>query len=233
MGTTGSELVRRVSRTAPWAVAAALAASILGACGPIYPHTNAQPTPATPVIPVAARVRHPYIPPPPPPVDPGTLPQTGAMPQSDDKMFQTGVQALWRGIVDNDPSAAASFFFPRAAYVQVKAIWDPESDYQNRLIALYDLDIQAAHAHLGADAASARLVDVQVPTSQAEWIVPGVEYNKGSYYRVYGTRLTYEEDGQTHSFGVFSLISWRGEWYVVHLGPSSRYGYEGIVYAPS
>jgi hypothetical protein len=30
--------------------------------------------------------------------------------------------------------------------------------------------------------------------------------------------MQYELDGQTGSFPVTSLISWRGEWYVVHLG---------------
>jgi hypothetical protein len=220
---------RRAARVAPWAAAAVLAAG----CGPIYPHTNAQPLHTAAVVPVTDRIRHPYIPPPPPPVDPGTLPQTSALPRSDDPVFQAGVQALWQGIVTGNASAALPFFFPSAAYVQVKAIWDPEADYQGRLIALYRLDIQAAHEHLGADAASAQLLGVQVPTEQAEWIEPGVEYNKGSYYRVYGTRLAYQVDGQTHSIGIFSLISWRGEWYVVHLGPSTRSGYEGIVYAPS
>jgi hypothetical protein len=73
---------------------------------------------------------------------------------------------------------------------------------------------------------------VAVPKEQAEWIEPGVEYNKGSYYRVYGTRLTYKENGHTASFGIFSLISWRGEWYVVHLGPSTRPAMQGLVYDP-
>jgi len=30
--------------------------------------------------------------------------------------------------------------------------------------------------------------------------------------------------------GIFSLISWRGEWYVVHLGPSTRSTNRGIIY---
>ena len=53
---------------------------------------------------------------------------------------------------------------------------------------------------------------------QAVWVQPGAEYNKGSYWRVYGSRSHYTVDGQDHSFPVSSLISWRGQWYVVHLG---------------
>jgi hypothetical protein len=36
---------------------------------------------------------------------------------------------------------------------------------------------------------------------------------------VYGTRIVFqpESDAKERSFDVSSLISWRGEWYVVHL----------------
>ena len=49
-------------------------------------------------------------------------------------------------------------------------------------------------------------------------LATGEESNKLSYWRVYRTTLHYTEDGQDMSFPVTSLISWRGEWYVVHLG---------------
>jgi hypothetical protein len=166
-----------------------------------------------------------------PTIDPGTLAQTHDLPTGQDARFQAGAQALWQAIVQDKPELAQSFFFPLSAYRQVKAIWDPDADYQSRLIAWYDLDIRAAHDHLGGTS-DARFVSMDVPESNAEWIDPGVEYNKESYYRVYGTRLNYELNGHTASIGVFSLISWRGEWYVVHLGPSTRAAMEGIVYDP-
>ncbi|WP_034262862.1 hypothetical protein [Actinospica robiniae] len=181
----------------------------------VVPPTTVSASPTTPSVP-----------------DPGVLPQTDVMPGDQDPQFIAGTQALWRAIVQDNPALAKPFFFPRSAYLQVKDIADPAQDYQNRLMAWYDLDIKAAHQQLGAGAATAKLVSVAVPKAQAEWIQPGVEYNKGSYYRVYGTRLTYEENGHTASFGIFSLISWRGEWYVVHLGPSTRPAMQGIVYEP-
>ncbi len=167
----------------------------------------------------------------PSPVDPGTLPQTHVLPRTSDPMFQAGVQDLWQAIVTDDPTKALPFFFPKTAYLQVKAISNPSADYQNRLIDWYRLDIHAAHLLLGANAASAQFVSVTVPQSQVVWITPGIEYNKGSYYRVFGTRLTYKIGGHTASFGLFSLISWRGEWYIVHLGPSTRSSNVGIVYS--
>ena len=166
-----------------------------------------------------------------PTIDPGTLPQTYALPGDQDARFQAGAQDLWQAIVQDKPALAQPFFFPLSAYRQVKAIWNPDEDYQDRLIAWYDLDIQAAHDHLGP-ATDARFVGMDVPEGGAEWIEPGAEFNKGSYYRVYGTRLNYQVDGHASSIGVFSLISWRGEWYVVHLGPSTRSAMEGFVYDP-
>ncbi len=101
-----------------------------------------------------------------------------------------------------------------------------------RLIPDFEQDVQALHADLGAAASTAHLIGVSVPDA-AQWILPGVEYNKGSYWRVYDTTLTYSEGGPSRSFPITSLISWRGEWYLVHLGPSSRSGYEGIVFDPA
>lgn len=165
-------------------------------------------------------------------MDPGTLPQTTALPTTTNPTFQHNVALLWQAIVTDRPAVALPFFFPLSAYLQVKAIANPAADWQTRLVATYELDIEAVHAFLAPDPAAARLVSVTVPTAQAEWIKPGVEWNKGSYWRVFGTRVTVTENGQTRSFGIRSLISWRGQWYVVHLGPIFRSVNQGEVYQP-
>lgn len=150
-------------------------------------------------------------------MDPGTLPQTSVKPTADDALFQQDARLLWQAIVTDDPSVAGPTFFPRTAYRQVKAISDPDHDYDTRLLADFAQDIHAYHVRLGTDGASARFLELSVPEAAAQWIKPGVEYNKGSYWRVYGSQLRYEVGGVTHSLPVASLISWRGEWYVVHL----------------
>ena len=151
-------------------------------------------------------------------VDPGTLPQTDEKPTATGAEFDAHVDALWQAIVRDDPSLALPFFFPKTAYLQVKDIQDPAGDYQSRLIANYEDDVHALHAQLGDAASRAQLVGMSVPNDQAQWITPGTEYNKGSYWRVYGSTLNSTVDGQSRSFPVTSLISWRGQWYVVHLG---------------
>jgi hypothetical protein len=150
--------------------------------------------------------------------DPGALPQTDEKPAASGATFDAAVQGLWQAIVQDDPQLAMPFFFPRSAYLQVKAISDPATDYQRRLIANYEEDIHSLHAQLGDNASSARYVGIDVPDGQAVLVQPGEESNKLSYWRVYGTMLQYSVDGATNSFPVTSLISWRGEWYVVHLG---------------
>jgi hypothetical protein len=151
-------------------------------------------------------------------VDPGALPQTEDKPTASGAQFDAGAQALWQAIVHDDPSLAMSFFFPEQAYLQVKAINDPAGDYTSRLIANYEQDVHTLHAQLGTDASRAQYTGLSVPGDQAVWVQPGAEYNKLSYWRVYGSTLGYTVDGQAHSFPVTSLISWRGQWYVVHLG---------------
>ncbi len=150
-------------------------------------------------------------------VDPATLPQTEDKPSADSAPFQRRVRAMWDGIVRNDPDAAMPFFFPLPAYRQVKALQNPENDWNSRLVSIYKSEIKALHQGLGADAKNAEFVGIDVPMANAQWIKPGVEYNKLGYWRVYGTKVRYKVAGKEKSFPVQSLISWRGEWFVVHL----------------
>jgi len=149
--------------------------------------------------------------------DPQFLPQTQDKPSASSARFGAGSAALWQAIVTDNPDTAMPFFFPLGAYQQVKAISNPESDWRTRLVAAYVEDIHALHSRLGSHANAAQLTGIDVPDGQATWVQPGEEYNKGSYWRVYNAMLRYTLDGQAGSFPIASMISWRGEWYVVHL----------------
>jgi hypothetical protein len=46
-------------------------------------------------------------------------------------------------------------------------------------------------------------------------------------------RVVYSEEGHTGYFGIASMISWRGERYVVHLGVVLRSGEVGEVDEPA
>ena len=135
------------------------------------------------------------------------------MPSASDPAFQARIAALWSAITAGQPSLAVQAFFPLSAYIQVKGISDPVHDYQTRLIANFDQDIMSLHSQI---AGPATFESVTVPDT-ARWILPGVEYNKGSYWRVLGARVNFQENGQARYFTIASMISWRGQWYVVHL----------------
>jgi hypothetical protein len=149
-------------------------------------------------------------------VDPATLPQTRDMPAPTGAV-ELRAAALWDAIVKDEPELAMPFFFPRGAYEQTKAITNPAADWKHRLVSNYVRDVHALHKKLGTKADKARFVGLEVPTENAQWVPPGDEGNKTGYYRVYGARLRYELDTFSRSFDVSSMISWRGEWYVVHL----------------
>jgi hypothetical protein len=149
--------------------------------------------------------------------DPSTLPQTHDRPEAAGPAWDARVAALWTAIVADDPDRAMPFFFPVGAYEQVKDIGNPASDWKHRLVSAYTHDIHALHARLGDSSSGATLVGLEVPDARARWVDPGEEYNKIGYYRVFGSRLRYTVDGEARSFDVKSLISWRGEWFVVHL----------------
>ncbi len=159
--------------------------------------------------------------------------QTRARPPANSTVFQAEMTDLWAGVVSGRPALAMPAFFPVVAYEQVKAIADPAADWQSRLVTEFREDVLAAHQVIGGSFRHARLVRVIVPEQQAGWIDPGVCYNGVGYWHVAGARVVYRVAGQERSFGIASLISWRGRWYVVHLGGEVRTGPGGMVDQPA
>jgi hypothetical protein len=160
----------------------------------------------------------------------GALPQTRTLPRTDSAAFRNAMADLWLAVTSGNPSFARPAFFPEAAYQQVKAIPYPEADWQDRLWYGFVLDVGAVHDLV---ARGARLVRVVVPESEAAWVDPGACYNRIGYWHVGGARVVYAEHGQERSFGIASLISWRGVWYVVHFGEVLRPVVTGVVDQPA
>jgi len=165
--------------------------------------------------------------------DPGRLPQTARLPSARTHEFSVRMRGLWAAIAGATIRTARAAFFPEAAYVQLKSVGDPAADFQYRLYADYRLDIAAAHALLGAGAGSSQLIRATAVAGYAHWVTPGVCDNTVGYYELPNARLVYRESGQLRSIGIASLISWRGVWYVVHLGAILRGSAGGVVDAPS
>jgi hypothetical protein len=152
------------------------------------------------------------------PVDPGAgrLRQTQAFPSTRGAAFRDAMDDLWLAVTKDRPDYAVQAFFPEAAYVQAKAISYAASDWTNRLWLDFGLDVHAAHDVVGGNAHLVR-VDM-APDWEAAWVPPGYCYNAVGYWHINGARLVYDRYGEERSIGIASLISWRGDWYVVHFG---------------
>jgi hypothetical protein len=146
------------------------------------------------------------------------LPQTEERPTTSGASFQRRVEQLCQAIIEGAPAQAHGAFFPLLAYSQVKAVADPGRDYRLRLLAHFDRDILDYHRRLARRPGPYRCGGITVPENLARWMKPGSEYNKLGYFRVLRAHLQLVDAAEkTTSFEVTSLISWRGEWYVVHL----------------
>jgi hypothetical protein len=146
------------------------------------------------------------------------LPQTDERPSVTSERFQRRMQRLASSILSGDIEPARATFFPLVAYTQVKDVKQPERDYRYRLMAHFERDLREYHQKLGKDAEHAKFLGVTVPEARVEWMRPGKEGNRLGYFRVLRSSLRFQlPDGKERAFELTSMISWRGEWYVVHL----------------
>jgi len=181
---------------------------------------------ASPAPPLSAMVSASALPEPPDPLlspkmvdDQGQpLPQTNDKPTVASAAFQKRAELLFQAIVADDASIAAPTFFPKAAYVMVKDIPHAEKDWDARLFNLFKRDIHEYHGKLGHDPDKATFVGVTSDDMHPRWMAVGSEGNKLPYWRAFGTLLAFKNAaGREVKLEVTSIISWRGEWFVVHL----------------
>lgn len=165
-------------------------------------------------------------------IDPGRLPPTSAEPSLALPLVHQ-MDALWNDVRTNNVVRAQSLFFPRGAYLRMKTglLPSPSADYAQRLLAFYNLDVAAYHRYLFTGGAPT-LVGVTLNRADATWIAPGHCENLIGYWHLPGVRLVYRHGTKEFSVAVASLISWRGVWYVVHLGPNPRPTNVGTVADP-
>jgi hypothetical protein len=190
-------------------------------------NTPSRPAPSSPKPMPTAKPKPSALPVAPP--DAGTLPQTQQLPSSTGSAFDNAIHDIWLAIITGNPDFALPAFFPEKAYEQVKAIADPDSDWENRLWYDFKLDVAALRPYVSSHA---KLLRVIFPSLYTAWVLPGGCYNNIGYWHAPGTRVVYEQGGVTRSFGIASFISWRGVWYVVHLGALTRAAAVGVVDDP-
>jgi hypothetical protein len=140
------------------------------------------------------------------------------MPSIESTSFQKRIELLFQAIVEDRPNIADPAFFPVIAYEQVKAIENPARDHRYRLMAAFHRNIHEYHRKVTQASGPVRLLSVESSAQKARWMKPGSEGNKLGYFRMLRAQLKYADaNAREHRFEITSLISWRGEWYVVHL----------------
>ncbi len=167
--------------------------------------------------------------------DAGALPQTDAQPPMDSASLTSRFGSLFTAMQGDNHALAMETFFPESAYLQMKTgmLANPASDYQGRLVAFLDLDLVAYQQALGTPPSAARLTTMNANPALAHWVSPGTCENKIGYWHLPNARMVYTAGGGEKSFAIASLISWRGVWYVVHLGPNPRPSNVGTVAYPA
>ena len=123
-------------------------------------------------------------------------------------------RALYTAIVQDDPALAEPHFFPRDAFLQVKAMQDP-GRYWDRLHARFAKDIHALHAALPRNAPAE--FDRLELVARGGLVARGEEGNRLPYWASRHSRLHYRVGGVRKSFEVRVMISWENRWYVIHL----------------
>ena len=129
--------------------------------------------------------------------------------------FEARLQQLFEAIVHDEPARAADAFFPRDAFLQVKAMQNP-GRYYDRLRSRFEQDIRALHGMLGVTAAQARYERFEL-AKRGGLVAPGEEGNRLPYWASRHSFLFYRVGKQLRKLEVRVAITWQERWYVIHL----------------
>jgi hypothetical protein len=127
---------------------------------------------------------------------------------------QNKARALFDAIVHDDPEQAMDSFFPREAFLKVKAIADP-GRYYDQLRARFIADIHALHRET-PDLAHATFSHLEL-VKRGGWVKVGEEANRLPYWASRHCWLHYNVGPSQRKLEVRVLITWGTQWYVIHL----------------
>lgn len=144
--------------------------------------------------------------------DAGVVAPAGKRPPAGD--LDARARLLFEAVVRDDPAHAAPVFFPRDAFLQVKAMQNP-GRYYDRLYARFQVDIHALHKSL-PDLAKAEFDHLELVT-RGGFVKAGEEGNRLPYWASRHAYLVYRVGKALRRFEVRVLITWDERWYVIHL----------------
>jgi hypothetical protein len=126
--------------------------------------------------------------------------------------FAERAQLLFEAILRDDPARAREVFFPRAAFLLVKAMPNP-GRYYDKLYARFEQDVHALHKSIARDAQFERFELAK----RGGYVKPGEEGNHLPYWAARHCFLHYREHGEAKKLELRVLITWQERWYLIHL----------------
>lgn len=172
----------------------------------------ADPRPDPAPEPVAEPAREPV----PEPAEPTVPPENTEMGVPPDaSSAEEGARLLFEAIKKDDPTLAADFFFPSAAFDLVKNMDDP-SNLHRKLRAWYEEDIHAEHDRY-FETSSMEFESFEM--GGCTWKEPLTQGNKLPYWSCRNSRIIVSSGSKKFDYRIRALINWGTRWYVIHLGP--------------
>ena len=140
--------------------------------------------------------------------------QKNAPPRPSEGDLVDRIGKLWLAIVRDDPSLAKDVFFPRDAFVLVKAMANP-GRYYDRLRRRFIQDIHDLHQRTAnLDTA---VFDHFKLVRRGGFVGVNQEGNRLPYWASRHSFIYYRVGKQLKRIEVRVLISWDDRWYVIHL----------------
>jgi hypothetical protein len=124
------------------------------------------------------------------------------------------IHKLWESIVRDDPELAAEVFFPKEAFLLVKAMADP-GRYYDKLRKRFDRDIHDLHQRT-ADLDIA-VFDRFELARRGGFVAVNQEGNRLPYWASRHSIIYYRVRQELRRLEVRVLITWDDRWYVIHL----------------
>jgi hypothetical protein len=134
-------------------------------------------------------------------------------PPADERLQELG-STLFAAITSDTPARADPVFFPREAFLLVKAIADP-GRYWDQLHARFAKDVHALHEKL-VDPEHAQYDHLEL-SARGGFMRVDEEGNRLPYWAARHSWLYYREHAALRRFEVRVLIAWDDRWYVIHL----------------
>ncbi len=150
----------------------------------------------------------------PPPVEiPQENREKGTMPSL--QGAETMLAALTPILEKNDATAAPGLFFPREAFLRLKAM-KGASGYYDQLVKWFVADVEREHKKLGGK--NGWTFDGFVK-GRCVWKEKGSEYNDVAYWSCYRSHFFLKRENERVKIDLKTMINWGDQWYITHLGP--------------